>query len=136
MERGSDKHGARMDDALAAEVQGMMQAERETRGEEWNSPEPSGEDQPDVDRAPNSTLAGGVPEGLTEEDVERRSQIAGYLGKEIWPAGSAQILEKARELDAPDDIVDQLSRLPADGVYANVQDVYTALSGGGETHRF
>jgi len=61
MERGSDKHSARMDDALDAEVRGMMTAGRETRGEAWNSAEPSGEDQPDVDRAPDSTLVGGVP---------------------------------------------------------------------------
>ena len=69
MERGSDKHSARMDDALEAETRGMMTAGRETRGEEWNSPEPSGEDQPDVDRVPDGTLAGGVPEGMTEGDV-------------------------------------------------------------------
>ena len=76
MERGSNKHSARMDDALEAEVHGMMTANRETRGEQWNTAEPSGEDQPDVDLAPDGTLAGGVPDGMTEADVEQRAEIA------------------------------------------------------------
>lgn len=135
MERGSDKHGPRVDEALEAEVHGMVQAGRETRGEQWHSAEPSGEDQPDVDRVPDGTLAGGVPDGMTERDVEQRSRIAGYLGKEIWPAGSAVLVAKAGELGAPDDVVDQLSRLPDGAVFDNVQEVWQALQGGTEAHR-
>ena len=136
MERGSDKHSARVDDALEAEVAGMMRAGRETRAEEWNSAEPSGEDQPDVDLAPDSTLAGGVPDGMTERDVEERSTLAAYLGKEVWPAGSQALLAKAEELNAPDDVLDQLRRLPPSAVFGNVQDVWQALQGGTEAHRF
>jgi hypothetical protein len=136
MERGSDKHSARMDDALEAEVRGMMTAGRETRGEEWNSAEPSGEDQPDVDLAPDSTLAGGVPDGMTAGDVEERAAIASYLGKEVWPAGSRALLAKAEEMHAPDAVLDQLRRLPESAVFGNVQDVWQALQGGTEAHRF
>jgi hypothetical protein len=136
MERGSDKHGARVDDALGAEVEGMMRANRETRGAQWHTTEPSGEDQPDVDLAPDGTLAGGVPEGMTEADVEQRSGIAAYLGKEVWPAGSAALVAKATELGAPDDVLDQLGRLPADAVFDNVNDVWHALQGGTEAQRF
>ena len=136
MERGSDKHSARMDEALEGEVAGMMRANRETRGQQWNSAEPSGEDQPDVDLAPDSTLAGGVPDGMTELDVEQRSAIAAYLGKEVWPAGSEALLAKAQELDAPDDVLDQLRRLPTGAVFGNLQDVWQALQGGTEAHRF
>src|SRR3954468_5443589 len=102
MERGSDKHSARMDDALEAEVRGMVTAGRETRGEEWNSPEPSGADQPDGDLAPDGTLAGGVPEGMTEEDVELRSELAASLGKEVWPGDAEQLLFKGAEVHAPE----------------------------------
>ena len=84
MERGSDKHSARMDDALEAEVSGLIRSGHDNRAD-WNSPEPSGEDQPDVDLVPNGTLAGGVPDGMTEDDVERRSELAQYLGR-VWPA--------------------------------------------------
>jgi hypothetical protein len=69
MERGSDKHSARMDDALQHETEGLIRSGHDNRAD-WNSPEPSGEDQPDVDRAPNGTLAGGVPDGMTESDSE------------------------------------------------------------------
>jgi len=136
MERGSDKHSARMDNALDAEVRGMMTAGRETRGEAWNSAEPSGEDQPDVDLAPDGTLSGGVPDGMTERDVEERATIAAYLGKEVWPAGSQALLAKARDLNAPDAVLEQLERLPSSAVFNNVQDVWQALQGGTEAHRF
>ena len=136
MERGSDKHSARMDDALEAEVRGMMTAGRETRGEDWNSAEPSGEDQPDVDLVPDGTLAGGVPDGMTERDVEERAEIASYLGKEVWPAGSQALIAKARDLNAPDAVLEQLGRLPDSAVFNNVQDVWQALQGGTEAHRF
>jgi hypothetical protein len=136
MERGSDKHSARVDEALEGEVAGMVRAGRETRGQQWNSAEPSGEDQPDVDLAPDSTLAGGVPDGMTERDVEERAGIAAYLGKEVWPAGSEALVAKATELGAPDDVLDQLRRLPESAVFDNVQDVWQALQGGTEAHRF
>ena len=136
MERGSNKHSARMDDALEAEVRGMMTANRETRGEQWNTAEPSGEDQPDVDLAPDGTLAGGVPDGMTEADVEERAVIASYLGKEVWPAGSQALIAKAQDLGAPDAVVEQLQRLPQSAVFDNVQGVWQALQGGTEAHRF
>lgn len=136
MERGSDKHSARMDDALEAEVRGMMTAGRETRGEAWNSAEPSGEDQPDVDRDPDGTMAGGVPDGMTELDVAERAEIASYLGKEVWPAGPAVLLDKARDLGAPDAVLDQLQRLPQSAIFDNMQGVWQALQGGTEAHRF
>ena len=40
-----------MDDALEAEVSGLIRAGHDNRAD-WNSPEPSGEDQPDVDLRP------------------------------------------------------------------------------------
>lgn len=134
MERGSDKHGPRLDEALEAETRAMMTSGRDTRSEEWNSAEPSGEDQPDVDRAPAGTLTGGVPDGLTAEDVEQRSELATYLGKEIWPAGRQELIAKAREQSAPDRVSDLVARLP-DREFVNLQDAWTALAGGHEEHR-
>ena len=136
MERGSDKHSARMDDALEAEVHGMMTAGRETRGEAWHSAEPSGEDQPDVDLAPDGTLAGGVPDGMTESDVEARSELATFLGRSVWPATGQLLLETAQTNEAPDRVLDLLRRLPSGREYVNVQDAWAALQGGVEEHRF
>ncbi len=135
MERGSDKHSARMDDALEAEVSGLIRAGHDNRAD-WNSPEPSGEDQPDVDLVPNGTLAGGVPDGMTEQDVERRSELAQYLGR-VWPATSEQVLSVAVENEAPDDILSTLRHLPPGQSFANLQELWSVVSGGHvESHRF
>jgi hypothetical protein len=135
MERGSDKHSARMDDALDAEVSGLVRAGHDSRAD-WNSPEPSGEDQPDVDRSPNSTLAGGMPEGMTEQDVERRSELAGYLGR-VWPATSEEILAVATGNGAPDAVLRPLRGLPPGHSFENLQELYVVVSGGQvETQRF
>jgi len=135
MERGSDKHSARMDDALGGEVAGLMRAGHDSRAD-WNSPEPSGEDQPDVDRVPNGTLSGGVPEGMTEQDVEGRSELATYLGR-LWPATREELIRVATDNEAPDSVIAPLHGLPMGVQYANLQEVWAAVSGGHvETHRF
>jgi hypothetical protein len=136
MERGSDKHGARMDDALEHEVEGLVRAGHDTRGEEWKSAEPSGEDQPDVDLVPDGTLTGGVPEGMTEGDVAARAEIASFLGKEIWPADREALIARAGTLHAPDRVLDRLRQLPEGIPFANMQEVWTNLQGGVEAHRF
>ncbi len=135
MQRGSDKHSARMDDALEGEVAGLMRAGHDNRAD-WNSPEPSGEDQPDVDRVPDGTLSGGVPEGMTEDDVEGRSQLATYLGR-LWPATREELIRVATDNDAPDSVLAQLHSLPMGPQFANLQEVWSTLSGGHvEGHRF
>ena len=135
MERGSDKHSARMDEALEAEVAGLIRAGHDNR-EDWNSPEPSGEDQPDVHLVPNGTLSGGVPDGMTEQDVERRSELAGFLGR-VWPATGAQLVDIAAGNEAPDSVLGTLRALPPGRVFDNLQDVWATVSGGHvESHRF
>jgi hypothetical protein len=136
MERGSDKHGPRLDDAMAGEVEGAMRAERSTHAEEWRDPEPSGEDQPDVDLAPDGTLAGGTPPGMTEPDVEGRAELASYLGKEVYPADRERLAEVATARNAPDRVLDLLRRLPGGREYHNVQEAWVALGGHVEEHRY
>ena len=136
MERGSNKHSARMDDALEAEVHGLVAAGRDTHAEEWKSAEPSGEDQPEVDLSGGGDLHGGVPDGMTEGDVEERSRLAAYLGKEVWPATGAQLVGVARGRSAPDAVLARLGQLPAGRVFDNLQDAWHTLGGGVEEHRF
>ena len=135
MERGSDKHSARMDDALQSETEGLVRSGHDSRAD-WNSPEPSGEDQPDVDLVPDGTLSGGVPDGMTEQDIEVRSQLAGYLGR-LWPATREELIRVATDNEAPDDVVQRLHGLPMGQSFANLQEVWSTLSGGHvEGHRF
>lgn len=131
----SDKHGPMHDDALAAETEGLVRSGHSTHAEEWKDPEPSGEDQPDVDRAPAGTLSGGVPEGMTEEDVAQRSDLARFLGRP-YPADRAALVEAARDNNAPDSVLGRLEALPDDRTFANLHDVWDAMGGGNEEERF
>lgn len=135
MDRGSDSHSARMDDALKEETSGLVRSGRDTRAEEWKSAEPSGEDQPDVDRMPDGTLSGGVPDGLSGTDVEGRSELARYLDRSAFPALGTLLVDNATGNGAPDALVEQLRRLPAGREYDNVGEVWQALGGGHEEHR-
>lgn len=136
MEQASNKHGSIVDDEMKAETRGLEQADRGTRAEEWRDPEPSGEDQPDTDRVPHGTFTGGTPDGMTEDDVARRSRLASTLDRSTWPANRQRLIEDARSNQAPDWVLDELSRLPDGKEFANVQDVWATLGHGVEEHRF
>jgi hypothetical protein len=136
VERGSDKNGARVDEQLQHEVEGLVRSGRTTHAQEWKEPEPSGEDQPDVDRAPEETLVGGVPDATTGTDIEGRSQLAALLGKEVWPATRDELCARAKQSAAPDRVMDLLSKLPGDHDYRNLQEVWSTLGGGAEQQRF
>jgi hypothetical protein len=134
--RGSDKHSPRQDDALAHEVEGIVQGGRSTHAQEWKDPEPSGEDQPDVDRAPNGDLLGGTAEGMTPDDVVGRSEIATYLTRNAFPGDRDAVVEAARDAEAPDRILALLQTLPSGRTYDRVEEVWEALGGGHEEGRF
>ena len=136
MERGSDKHSARLDDALEGETRGLVTSGRDTHAEEWKSAEPSGEDQPDVDLAPDSTLVGGTPPGMSEADVEARSELATYLHPSAFPGVREMLLDEAERNNAPDAIMARLRDLPAGREYANFGEVWRALHGSTESERF
>ena len=61
MQRGSDKHGARKDDALAHDIEGMIRGTGPTHAEEWKDPEPPADDDPVLNtRAPAAERGGGT----------------------------------------------------------------------------
>jgi hypothetical protein len=74
--------------------------------------------------------------GTDSGDIERRAAIAQALGKEVWPADRDRLVAKAEESSAPDSVLGQLRRLPADQEFTNVQDVARALGIGTEQQRF
>ena len=78
----------------------------------------------------------GTPEGLSERDLEQRAELAGVLGKEVWPANGSRLREVAAEHGATGAVLDRLSRLPDDRTFTNVSEVWTALTGHAEQHRF
>jgi hypothetical protein len=63
MQRGSDKHSPRKDDALQAELSGQL-GEAGGHREEWRDPEPPADDDPILTRRPDQ--GDGAPASLTE----------------------------------------------------------------------
>ena len=136
MERGSDKVSPRRDEQRKHETEGLVRAGHSTHDEEWKDPEPSGEDQPDSDRAPDGTLHGGIPNGMTDEDVEGRAEVASYLGKDSYPMVREQIINLAIDREAPTRVVDLVRRLPSGREFHNVNEVWAAVGGHVESDRF
>ena len=123
----STKHSPREDEQLKHEIEGMIRSGRSTHAEEWNDPEPAAEDDPDIDASPGGTLTGGVPEGMTQDAVVARAELARWLDRADFPNTGAVLVEAARDHRAPDAVADELSRLPADEVFERIGDVVRAL---------
>jgi len=135
VDRGSDKVSARRDEQLKHETEGLVRSGHSTHAEEWKDPEPPGEDQPDADFAPNGTLHGGTPTGMDPDDVEGRSELASYLGKDCYPMVREQVINLAIDRHAPDRVVDLVRHLPSGREFTNVNEIWSALGGHVESTR-
>lgn len=123
----STKHSPRVDEELEHEMQGMLKAERATRAEEWREVEPSAEGDPDVDADPAGTLVGGTPVGMDADAVVTRAELARWLDRADYPNSGSGLVEAARDHRAPDAVVAELEKLPADDTYERIGDVVRAL---------
>ncbi|HVF13821.1 MAG TPA: DUF2795 domain-containing protein [Acidimicrobiales bacterium] len=136
MERGSDKHGPRIDDQLEHDVRSMLQgAPVESRASEAREQEGPG----DGEIVPDARISGD--RGLTDDNVslrydeiEGRTELARHLEGSVFPADRDALVASARRMNAPDDLVDRLSRL-RDGEYTHTEAVWEALGGRGEPRR-
>jgi hypothetical protein len=131
----TSKHGPGLDEYLEHETEGLVRSGRSTRVEEFRDPEPAGEDQPTGDRIYPEDRRGN-PEGMTQTDVDERSDIARALGTSAFPADRQTLVAIAADNEATDHILELLRSLPADRTFENVQDVAVALGLHVETHRF
>jgi hypothetical protein len=118
MERGSSKHGTRLDEEMKQEVRGHVQGVAGGRAEEWKEPEPAGEDQPEV------TLQPFVD---TQADLSR---FGTYIGLSSMPGDRAALRQGAETLGAPDDVLEDLDRLPEGVVFHTVTEIWAALGRG------
>jgi hypothetical protein len=123
------------DDAHGHEDAGLLQGGHASRAEEWRDPHPSGEGEPKVAWTPGTPEQPGTPSGMTNQDVEDRTDLARFLGKDVWPADRDTLVAKAEENDASDAVVSRLRRLPADRQFTNLQDVSRELGIGTEQSR-
>jgi Protein of unknown function (DUF2795) len=128
MDRRSNKHSPRVDEQLAGEVRGIIQGTAGGRAEEWKTAEPSGEDQPDVSVAPGEDFGRGEPGGVGNAEAEAFSRFGTYIGRSALPGDRAALERSARDLDAPDDVLEALRRLPPHTTYRTVAEVWDALT--------
>jgi hypothetical protein len=136
MERGSDKHGPRVDDELEREVQSTLRGTGDSRAEDWRDPEPSGEDQPETSLVPEGDDGSGAPQGMTSEEVEQRSRLGTYINRSVLPGDRAALRRSAEENEAPDDVLAEIDRLPSDREFRTVSEVWSALGHTNETQRW
>jgi hypothetical protein len=135
MDRGSDKHSPRIDDGLAHDTRPLTQGSpMESRADEARQQEGAADDEPTTD----ALLSGDVHPGQSQEalldhdEAEARSRIATYLRPSIWPADRAALVACAEDLNAPPDVIRELSRLP-EGTFTHTEAVWEALGGKVET---
>jgi hypothetical protein len=129
MERASDKHAQRLDDAMAADTRSMTQgASIEARGRDERLQE--GGEGPEAVAHPG--LRGpSVEAGLEERDG--RSELARHLRPSVFPGDKEALLAVARDEQAPGAVLDALGALPEGKEFPNVEAVWEAL--GGERER-
>jgi hypothetical protein len=132
MERGNTKHGVQLDEQMAQEVRGIVQgAGSDSRVEEFHDPEPPGEDQP----SGRGRFEGGAPPGMTYDEVEERSRLGRFIPRHVLPGDRERLILGANELNAPDDIIDQLAQLPPDETFQTVAEIWAALGHSNEERR-
>ncbi len=73
---------------------------------------------------------------MAADDVEGRSELASYLGKDLYPTVREQLIGRAIDNNAPTRVVDRLRELPSGRRFATVGEVWTALGGSVEEQRF
>ena len=131
MERGSDKHSPRIDDALAHDTRPLTQgAPMESRADEARQQEGAGDGEPTTDALLTGELHGDQAQDalLDHDEAEARSRLAAHLRPSIWPADREALLACAQETNAPAEVLDQLRGLP-DGTYTHTEAVWEALGG-------
>ena len=139
MQRETDKHGSRLDDALAHEVESLTHgnAAEESRAREDRVQEGTAESEIRFDPA-DRTLPDEPGIGVDRETADERAELARHIVSAAWPAGRDELVAAAQSERAPQVVLDRLRRLPTEARFDNVQEVWTALGGATEqthTHR-
>ncbi|GLP66887.1 hypothetical protein TUSST3_35090 [Streptomyces sp. TUS-ST3] len=127
MQRGSDRLSRHRDDEMKHELQGLLRSGHPTRSEEWNDPEPTADDDPQVWGGP---VAPGS-EGASLETV--RLELARLLGRSSFPATPVELARVLRRKNAPDALVEAVEERPRKETYSNVQELARALTRTGDT---
>ncbi|HVL33343.1 MAG TPA: DUF2795 domain-containing protein [Actinomycetota bacterium] len=136
MERGSAKHGPRLDEQLHKETLPLEQgAPASPRIDEHRAIEDASEDEPSVAQRIDLQSDQPLGHGLSFDEIEQRSRIARFVQPSRFPSDRDALVASAHELHAPTDVIAALQALPGDKTYENVQAIWDALGGHVEHHR-
>jgi hypothetical protein len=128
MERTTNLHGARVDEALHAETESLERGSPvEARREESREKEGPGDDQPMPEAAVGGDRESWSGQEIDRTDVRTREQIGQVIAGK-FPATRDELLERAGQA-APAWVADDLRALPADRSFENVEAVWEALGG-------
>lgn len=89
--------------------------------------EPFGEDQPEPWQFLRVDRRTQVSSGLSSVDMEEFSRLGRYIGLSALPGDRRTLRRSAETLQAPDDVLRELDRLPKGKTFATVADVWAAL---------
>ena len=130
MERASDKHAQRLDDAMAADTRSMTQGAPIEARERDERLQEGGEGPEAVVRphGPNDRAAEANP-ALDLDERDGRSELARHLRPSAFPGDREGLLAVARDENAPGAVLDALRALPAGEEFGNVEAVWEALGG-------
>ena len=125
MERESDKHSPRVDEEMKKETRSFTQgAPVESRAQESREKEGPADGEPTPDEVIATESASS---SMSHEELETRQDIARYIEGSIFPTGRDEIIDDARRMGAPQEVVARLKQLPA-GRYESFRDVWQRLS--------
>ena len=108
MDRGSNKHSARVDDELA------------------NEGRDAGDGRIDDSRA-DEGVGNGVGDGDGDGEDNDFSRFGRYIGRSALPGDRAKLRDSAETLLAPDDVLADIDSLPAGQEYHTVAEIWSAL---------
>ncbi|GGV32875.1 hypothetical protein GCM10010182_65640 [Actinomadura cremea] len=130
----SDKHGAKVDEEIDRETQGMVRGGHSTHAEEFKETEPTSDRDTWDPTAPIGDPREGTPPGMSAADVEGRSALARLLSGVRYPARPRDLIARASDSGDGEDAIGALETLP-DREYENLADVAEEIGYGREERR-
>jgi Protein of unknown function (DUF2795) len=136
VERGSDKHGSRLDEDLKQATRSIVQGSSgEARADESREQEGPGDGEP----TPDARLVGGLRQTddsfPTDAELEARTDLARHLDPSVFPADRDALVASAQRNFAPEWVVESLTALPPGDTFPNTEAVWEALGGSREQRR-
>jgi hypothetical protein len=127
VERGSDKHSPRLDEALDSEVAALRRGSPvEARAQPEREKEGPADGEPTPDALLSAVDRPGTAPG--HDEIEGRAELARQLKPSVFPARPLELAEALREDNGSEPLVSALANLP-DRVYENVAQVWAEMTG-------